>query len=128
MPENLPDAPIQVFLLIENRLLREALSRLLRRRSGFAVVGCSGREEPSTQNVLNAKSEVVVLDFFNEGFAEDNRIADRRTPSATRCLLISMRDDLDQFLTAVQCGGPGRGCVSAEVVSGVVWDPLEGNT
>src|SRR5215472_14930903 len=37
--------PVRVFFLIENRLLREALVRLFRKRPDFTVVGQSGERD-----------------------------------------------------------------------------------
>jgi len=40
--EAVPCSSIRVFLMMENRLLREALIRLLRKRSDLVVVGHDG--------------------------------------------------------------------------------------
>jgi len=42
MSNTVPSETIRVFLLIENRLLREALVRFFRKRCDLAVVGQSG--------------------------------------------------------------------------------------
>jgi len=39
MNDCVPSSSIRVFLLVENRLLREALVRLFRKRSDLSVVG-----------------------------------------------------------------------------------------
>jgi len=43
---------IRVLLLIENRLLRESLGRIFRKRADFLVVGSRGNEDSSLEKVL----------------------------------------------------------------------------
>jgi DNA-binding NarL/FixJ family response regulator len=60
-----PETPIRVLLLIENRLLREALSRIFRKSVDFQVVGSHGSEESSLERVSETECDVVVLDFLD---------------------------------------------------------------
>ncbi len=53
---------IRVFLLIENRLLRESLVRLFRKRPDLLVVGQGGHGKTTACHVLDTKSEVLVTD------------------------------------------------------------------
>ena len=56
-----PGSSIRIFLLIENRLLREALVRLFRKRSDLLVVGQSSQADATTRDVLDSKCDVLVI-------------------------------------------------------------------
>src|SRR6476660_3908264 len=53
---------IRVFLLIENRLLRESLVRLLRNRCDLLLVGQSGHSGATARGVLDSQCDVLVID------------------------------------------------------------------
>ena len=57
---------IRTFLLIENRLLRDALSRLFRKRPDLLVVGQSGQSEATPRQVLDTRCDVLVADSFQK--------------------------------------------------------------
>ena len=56
MNDTIAHEPIRVFLLIENRLLREALDRLFRKRSDLAVVGQSGQTDLTIQDLQDSNA------------------------------------------------------------------------
>ena len=58
--KKLPDGPTQVFLLVENRLVRETLVRLFRKRSDLRVAGQGYSTEAI--HTLNSQCDIVVLD------------------------------------------------------------------
>src|SRR5260370_6407443 len=60
-----PEPLIRVLLLIENRLLRESLGRIFRKRADFLVVGSHGNEGSSLEKVFETQCDVVVLDFLH---------------------------------------------------------------
>ena len=61
MPEStLIDEPTRVFLFIENRLVREALVRLFRKRSDLCVVGQGSSTEAI--DVFDTQCDILVLD------------------------------------------------------------------
>jgi DNA-binding NarL/FixJ family response regulator len=98
----LPDDPTQVFLLIENRLVRETLMRLFRKRSDLSVVGQGGTAD--ALNVLESHCDILVLD--------DLQILERLSAHQPReqgdfpfgVVLIGMEENEDQFLCAVRAG------------------------
>jgi DNA-binding NarL/FixJ family response regulator len=99
-----PESLIRVLLLIENRLLREALGRIFRKRADFLVVGSHGSEESSWQRVSETQCDVMVLDFLDA-----SRLPANLRIKATNCpepkfLLISMNNNPEQFLQAVRGG------------------------
>ena len=59
------ESPIRVFLLIENRLLREALGRLCRKRPDLQVVGEIERCNLQQREFLESQCDVLTLDSFD---------------------------------------------------------------
>jgi len=102
--ESVPESPIRVFLLLENRLLREALDRLLRKRADLLVVGRGGQEECSPQRLLETQCDVLVLDFLDPRWLPANLRLNNDNLSNLKSLLIGMHGDFEHFLAAV-CGG-----------------------
>jgi two-component system, NarL family, nitrate/nitrite response regulator NarL len=98
------ESPIRVYLMIENRLLREALARLFRKRSDLQVVGQSGQSECPPEELLNTQCDVLALDFF-----EPNRLPSFASELTCqyKTILIAMNGDSSQFLQAVRAGVSG---------------------
>ena len=117
-------SPIRVFLLIENRLLREALTRLLRKRSEILIVGQGNRETVTPQLVLDSSCTVLALDFTDPNWLPSRFFSDRPCPAGGRfrALLVGMEDDQKQFLCAIRAGASGymlKDASASEVVSAV---------
>jgi DNA-binding NarL/FixJ family response regulator len=103
----LPKGPTQVFLLVENRLVREALGRLFRKRSDLRVVGL-GCSTDAVDEILNSQCDIVVLDDLHAASLYRLRLLDRlQTTGPVGVVLIDMQDDEKQFLTAVRSGVSG---------------------
>ena len=56
------DGRISVLLLVQNRLLREGLERLLRKEADIRVVGTSVPHSTPFQQILNLSPEVLLVD------------------------------------------------------------------
>ena len=98
---------IRVFLLIENRLLRQALPRLLRKRSDLLVVGQSGHSEAASCQVLDARCDVLITDSFQTSWLPVSMARGRAGQTALKAILIGMESDEDQFMAAVRSGVTG---------------------
>jgi len=98
---------IRVFLLIENRLLRESLVRLFRKRPDLRVVGQSGQAEVTPCHVLDVQSEVLVTDSFLTAWLPANLALQNRGEVIFRAVLIGMELDEEQFLAAARSGVTG---------------------
>lgn len=121
MSEIVPESPIRVFLLLENRLLREALDRLLRKRPDMLVVGRGGREECSSEILVETHCDVLVLDFLDSNWLPAS-LRCRMGAAALRSLMIAMSGDFQPFLTAVRGGVTGyllKDAATSEVVAAV---------
>lgn len=113
---------INVYLLAENRLLRDTLARLLRKRAEIDVVGVSRSSETVKDEIFASRCDVVLTDSFeNEAcasFLGDCLDQD----SGIKVLLFGMNDDIEVFLKSVYlgiCGYLLKEASAAEIVSAV---------
>ena len=112
------DCSVRVFLLLESRLLRETLARILRKRDDLRVVGSESKGSCTPESIQDSQCHVVVLDFLDPEWLRLTRSADRPDRSVPRFLLIGMSGEFEQFLAAVQEGVTGY--LSREASTGEV--------
>ena len=117
-------SPIRVFLLIENRLLREALTRLLRKRSDILIVGHGSLADISHSMVVDSNCSVLVLDFADANWLPIRFFNNHPCPAPGRfhALLVGMENDTAQFLNAIRAGASGymlKDASASEVVAAV---------
>jgi len=98
---------VRVYLLIEGRLLREALTRLFRKRPDLLVVGQSGRSETAPREVLETQCDVLVADSCQDGWLPANVSLQNGGSAGFKTVLIGMEPDAEQFLDAVRSGVAG---------------------
>lgn len=115
------DHPTQVFLLIENRLVRETLDRLFRKRSDVCVIGRSSPTDAG--DFANCPCDIVVLDDLEAACKLGATFElNHDGESDFRLVLIGMEEDEEQFLTAVRSGVSGfllNDASASEVVAAV---------
>lgn len=98
----------EVFLLAENRLLREALIRLLAKKSGIRVVGANSYSLAVHHEVIAARPNIILLDSSGLASAKATLISSLRTAIPTvRIVLVDMDADENTFLGAVRSGVVG---------------------
>lgn len=102
-----PSSTIRVFLLVENRLLREALVRLFRKRQDLCVVGQASLLEEPHPDLLENECDVLVGDCLIAHRTFSTFAANREKPSGCKILLVGMEPDEEQFLAAVRSGVAG---------------------
>jgi DNA-binding NarL/FixJ family response regulator len=107
MSSTVPSETVRVFLLIENRLLREALVRLFRKRSDLAVVGQSGQADLNVQQVLDSNCDVLVVASFQKDWLPKSITLECIGQLGFKVVLIGMDCDEEQFLGAVRAGVTG---------------------
>jgi len=105
--EAVPCSSIRVFLMMENRLLREALIRLLRKRSDLVVVGHDGPADPTACQVLDTQFDVLLIDSFQTTWPVAKSARESGGPAAYKALLIGMEPDEELFMAAVRSGVMG---------------------
>ncbi len=107
MTDCVPSSSIRAFLLIENRLLREALVRLFRKRSDLIVVGQTSPDDETLLGVLETECNVLVGDSFLPGRLPTILAANNGAPAGFKIILIGMEPDGEHFLSAVRSGVMG---------------------
>jgi DNA-binding NarL/FixJ family response regulator len=105
--EAVPSSSIRTFLLIENRLLREALVRLFCKRSDLLVVGQSGHAEATARHVLDSQCDVLVTDSLQTKWLPANITLENGDHAIFKAVVIAMESDEEQFLAAVRAGVTG---------------------
>jgi len=113
---------IRVFLLIENRLLREALGRLCRKRPDLQVVGESGRNDLQLGELQEPRCDVLIFDFLDLKWLSGKWANKEHSSSNIRVLLVGMEDDESHFLEAVKAGVSGyllKDASATDVIAGI---------
>lgn len=99
---------VEVFLLAENRLLREALVRLLTKKGDIRVVGASPYSPTTRQEIVLARPGILVLDSSGLALFRAKLIPDlRATIPGLRVVMVDMDLDENTFLRAVREGVVG---------------------
>jgi two-component system, NarL family, response regulator DevR len=97
-----------VFLLAENRLLREALLRILSKKDDICVVGAGSYGPGMLEEIDAARANVVVLDSVSPVLAEPGLVRGlHRLNPAIRVVMVGMEADESIFLRVVQAGALG---------------------
>jgi DNA-binding NarL/FixJ family response regulator len=103
-----PSSPIKVYVVAENRLLRETLVRLFRKRSEINIVGDTCCSESSLGDIASAKSDLLLLDCFNANPESDDWLADlQESIPELKVVLFGMDEDPELFIQAVRRGIAG---------------------
>src|SRR5713101_415277 len=105
--EIVPCSSIRVFLMMENRLLREALIRLFRKRSDLAVAGHDGPADATSCHLLETQFDVLFTDSFQTAWPAAKIACETRGQAAFKAILIGMEPDEEQFIAAVRSGVMG---------------------
>jgi len=114
---------IDVFLLAENRLLREALGRVLSKKNDIRVLAASAFATAVVAEVADCKPHVLLID--SAVFAcSDVRVvtAIRQISPAVKILMIGMENDEQTFLRCVRAGVTGyllKDASAIEIAAGV---------
>jgi len=104
--ESVPFSPIRVFLMMENRLLREALIRLFRKRSDLVVVG-DGPTDATAFPMMEMQFDVLLIDSFQTRWPAAKIARETRGHAAYKAILIGMEPDEELFMAAVRSGVMG---------------------
>jgi DNA-binding NarL/FixJ family response regulator len=121
--EDLKVSPqVGVYLLTENRLVRDTLARLLRKRSEINVVGVSRLSDSVKDEILSSPCDVVLTDCF-DNTARSTFLRDVLDHgSGIKLLLFAMNEDPEVFFSAVFlgiCGYLLKDASATEIVAAV---------
>src|ERR1700693_3307189 len=97
-----------VFLVAENRLLREALLRILSKKDDIRVVGAGSYGPAAFEQIIATRANLVVLDSVSPVLAEQGLVRElHRLNPAIRVVMVGMEADEATFLRVIQAGAVG---------------------
>jgi len=102
-----PSSSIRTFLLIENRLLREALVRLFCKRADLLVVGQSGNAKATSLRLHDAKCDVLIIDSLQTPWLSAIIPLESTERASFKTVVIARESDEKNFLAAVRSGVAG---------------------
>jgi DNA-binding NarL/FixJ family response regulator len=96
---------VRVFILAENRLLREALARILNKKSDIRVVGASAFTADIVQQIADTDPQVLLSDSATVALSELRLISEvRAAMPGLKVVMVGMESDRGTFLKAVRDG------------------------
>jgi two-component system, NarL family, nitrate/nitrite response regulator NarL len=114
---------VRVLVAAENRLLREALTRVLTKRGDIEVIATKSAAPFHTDAVLDARPDIVLLSSRGSLVEDLAAIQELRAAAPdARIVLIGMANDEREFLQCVRAGISGyllRDASANEVFEGV---------
>jgi len=114
---------IKVFLVVENRLLREALTRILNKKSGIAVIAATAASSDVVEQISQHAPDVLLLDAPGTGSSNAHFLAVlRRQVQSLKIVMVGMDEDRESFLSTVRSGVAGyllKDASALEVVAAV---------
>jgi DNA-binding NarL/FixJ family response regulator len=101
-------SPTRVYVLAENRLLRQTLVRLFRKRGDINVVGDACCSESAVKDIASAETDLLLLDCFDTNHTSEDWLASlQESIPRIKIVLFGMNEDPDFFLRAVRRGIAG---------------------
>jgi DNA-binding NarL/FixJ family response regulator len=114
---------ISVFLLAENRLLREALTRILNKKNDIRVAGAAPFSPQIMEQIVAAMPDVLLSDAAGTALTDLQVIPEaQKAIPGLKVLMIGMEPDKEVFLRAVRSGAVGyllKDASAVEVVAAV---------
>jgi DNA-binding NarL/FixJ family response regulator len=99
---------IKLFLVIENRMLREAMSSLFRKQSYFLVIDAVSYSATTYKQAASSGCDILLADEASASVFPSNFLSDLLALCPGRkTILFGMNDDPETFLQAVRSGTSG---------------------
>ena len=99
---------ILVFLIAQNRLVREALSRIFSKRSELKQVGCSDFSADSLRQVVDAAPDVLIMDCSVNTVVQNEFLRELQMNLPTvRIMMIGAESDGQELLRSIRFGVMG---------------------
>jgi DNA-binding NarL/FixJ family response regulator len=96
---------VKVFILAENRLLREALTRILSKKNDIHVVGASAFSPDVVEKISGAAPDVLLSDSAAVALSDLRLVSEVRSAiPGLKVVMIGMDPDPETFLRAVREG------------------------
>lgn len=122
MAQPVPTGPANIYLVAENRLFRQMLIRLLRKRSDMRVVGENCYSDSAPEEIAASKCDVLLLDFLTTASSAELTERVLKAVPGVKVIMFGMDEDPDMFLQAVRSGACGyvlKDASAAELVTAV---------
>jgi len=101
-------AATNVYLVAENRLLRETLVRLFRKRTDICIVGNTCCSNAALEHIASVRTEVLLLDCFNTKHRSDDWLTElQESIPGIKIILFGMDENPEVFVRAVRRGIAG---------------------
>jgi len=110
----------KVFLLAENRFLRESMARVLARRPDLSVAGMCSFSDHALEELGGSGCEILLVDSAGAAFLEV--VAEAVRAYGVKVVMIGMPPDRETFFRAVRVGVIGyvlKDASAAEVIAAV---------
>ena len=102
------EPPIRVFLIAENRLFRDALTRLFSKKDDIALVGTAALWPETLHEVATSAPDVLLLDSIRIVISRSDFVRElRQLRLGLKVVLIGMDADEGKFIQAVRAGVAG---------------------
>jgi DNA-binding NarL/FixJ family response regulator len=98
---------VSVHLVVQNRLLREAMGRLFQKRAGILLAGQSPSSDVKVSDLIAANCDVLLLDSADSRLAPNLIRELHQHAIRIKVVLFGMDDDPECFLRAVRLGVSG---------------------
>jgi len=100
-------APVSVYLLADNRLLRETLACLLAKRGGLSIAGIGRYNESTVEKILASGCAILLMDSqaTKQGIALLDDLSE--PASGIDVILFGMNEDIDLFIRSAHLGVSG---------------------
>jgi len=99
---------VDVFLLAENRLLREALTRILKKKNDIRVVGAACFSPEALKQITDVGTQVLIVDSAAFTFSGVPIITTaRKEIPGLKVVMVGMESDKEIFLRTVRAGISG---------------------
>lgn len=116
-------AQVSVYLLAENRLLRETLARLLEKRGGLSIAGVSRYTDSTLEEIFASRCAILLMDSMATRQAT-SLLSDlsERAPKI-EVILFGMDEDLNLFVRSAYLGVSGyvlKEASASEIIGAVL--------
>lgn len=116
-------ATITVFLLAQNRLVREALSRMFSKRAELEQVGCSDFSASSLRQILAAAPDVLIMDCSLDNRVQNELVREfQMNLPKMKIMMIGAEIDGQDLLRSIRAGVMGyitKDASAAEIMASV---------
>jgi len=116
------EKPTRVFILSDNRLFREALTRIFSKKTDIETLRSRDFAPDAAQDVMNSEPDVLVLDSAQFLSAEGAQLINRPNGCQIKVVMVAMKEDEALFLEAVKqgvCGYVPKDASAVDVVNAI---------